>query len=461
MRSLISSLREAIVLLVADAAGLIGLFYFTHYLRTSLTGRAIPPDPLSLMWIAAVFLMTMYVFDVYRGVLRESTAKLVVRTSLAVLVAAGVVAILVYFLRPDLGNPLYWRGVLPVGTAMFLLWAIAWRKGVAAWTQSRTHHSRWLVLGYGPLAQCLWRDVGRNSGLGTLYFIEFGNEDTKSHPVSMPLPEGKVSAMAEFLKRSWTGVILATQLAPDDSVLRDLMQARLRGVRVYDLTDFYERFLFKLPVLNLRDGWLMLAHGFDLLHHTVELRTKRVVDVMLSFALMLALSPLMLVTAIAIKLDSKGPIFYCQMRTGLNGVTFSLYKFRTMVEDAEQSGARWAEKNDRRITRVGRLLRATHIDELPQLWNVLLGEMSFIGPRPERPDFNRELEEAIPYYDLRHLVKPGITGWAQVLYPYCASVKDAHEKLQYDLYYIKNYSVMLDLVILIRTLRVVLVGRGR
>ncbi len=149
------------------------------------------------------------------------------------------------------------------------------------------------------------------------------------------------------------------------------------------------------------------------------------------------------------------------MRTGLNGVTFTLYKFRTMVEDAEKFGARWAEKNDPRITRVGRLLRATRIDELPQLWNVLLGEMSFIGPRPERPDFNSELEAAIPYYDLRHLVKPGITGWAQVLYPYGASVEDAREKLQYDLYYIKNYSVMLDLVILIRTLRVVLVGHGR
>jgi exopolysaccharide biosynthesis polyprenyl glycosylphosphotransferase len=239
------------------------------------------------------------------------------------------------------------------------------------------------------------------------------------------------------------------------------MRARLRGVRIYDLVDFYERFLFKLPVLNLRDGWLILAHGFDLLHHTIQLRAKRVLDVLLSLALMLPLSPLMLVTAIVIKLDSKGPVFYRQLRTGLNGETFRLYKFRTMVEDAEKSGARWAKKNDPRITGVGRFLRAARIDELPQLWNVLLGEMSFIGPRPERPDFTNELEAAIPYYDLRHLVKPGITGWAQVLYPYGASIEDAREKLEYDLYYIKNYSVMLDLVILIRTVRVVLVGRGR
>ena len=270
-----------------------------------------------------------------------------------------------------------------------------------------------------------------------------------------------MSALPHFLERSWSGVILATERAPGNAILSELMRARLRGLRIYDLTDFYERFLFKLPVGDLRDSWLILAHGFDLLHHTVQLRAKRVIDVVLSLALMLMLSPLMLISAIAIKLDSKGPVFYWQMRIGLNGVTFKLYKFRTMVEDAEKSGARWAKKNDPRITRVGRLLRATRIDELPQLWNVLLGEMSFIGPRPERPDFNSELEAAIPYYDLRNLVKPGITGWAQVLYPYGSSVEDAREKLQYDLYYIKNYSVMLDLVILIRTLRVVLVGLGR
>src|SRR5262249_8066691 len=157
---------------------------------------------------------------------------------------------------------------------------------------------------------------------------------------------------------------------------------------------------------NLRASWLILAHGFDLLHHTVQLRAKRVIDLVLSFALMLVLSPLMLVTAIAIKLDTRGPVFYSQTRTGLSGVTFRLYKFRTMVEDAEKSGARWTKKDDPRITRVGRFLRSTRIDELPQLWNVLLGEMSFIGPRPERPDFNAALESAIPYYDLRHLVKP-------------------------------------------------------
>jgi sugar transferase (PEP-CTERM system associated) len=453
--SLLSNFREAVALLLADVAGILGLFSLTHFLRIG-QGR---PDLLSLSSLVGVFLLTMYVLDVYGGVLREGSIKLVVRTAFAVLIAAGVVASLVYIIKPAESNALYWRGVLPVGTAMFLVWAVVCRKIVAAWMQSRAP-GRWLVLGYGQLASCLWRDVGAKSGLGQLCFLNHGSEDAGS-TVNTPLPEGVVSDLPRFLERSWSGVILATEQAPGDATLSELMRARLSGVRIYDLTDFYERFLFKLPVLNLRDNWLILAHGFDLLHHTVQLRAKRLIDLVLSFALMLALSPLMLITAIAIKLDSKGPVFYRQTRTGLNGATFSLYKFRTMIEDAEKSGARWARKRDPRITRVGRLLRSTRIDELPQLWNVLLGEMSFIGPRPERPDFNTELEAAIPYYDLRHLVKPGVTGWAQVLYPYGSSVEDAREKLQYDLYYIKNYSVMLDFVILIRTLRTVLVGRGR
>ena len=455
--SLVSSFRESITLLFADVAGIVGLFSLAYFLQV---GEGMPSDSLSLVWIAAVFLLTMYVFDVYGGVLRESSTKLFVRTALAVLVSAGVVASLVYVLKPVESNALYWRSVLVVGTAMFLVWAVAWRSALAARMRSRKG-GRWLVLGYGELASRLWHDVSRTRGLGQFYFLRERSEDVRAKEIGMPGPEGTLLALPEFLERSWTGVVLATEEAPQDDMLSGLMRSRMRGLRVYDLTDFYERYLFKLPILNLRDHWLILAHGFDLLHHRIELRAKRVIDVLLSSSLMLAMVPLMVAIAVATKLDSKGPILYRQTRTGLNGMTFRLNKFRTMVEDAEPSGSRWAEPNDPRVTRVGRLLRAGRLDELPQLWNVLLGEMSFIGPRPERPDFNSKLEAAIPYYDLRHLVKPGITGWAQVLYPYGASVEDAREKLQYDLYYIKNYSVMLDIVILIRTLRVVLIGLGR
>jgi lipopolysaccharide/colanic/teichoic acid biosynthesis glycosyltransferase len=169
----------------------------------------------------------------------------------------------------------------------------------------------------------------------------------------------------------------------------------------------------------------------------------------------------MLVTALLIKIESPGDILFRQIRTGKDGEPFSIFKFRSMRSDAEKDGAQWASKNDQRVTRVGKFIRLTRIDELPQLLNIFRGEMSFIGPRPERPEFNTLLEKEIPYYEMRHLVNPGLTGWAQVLYPYGASVEDSKEKLQYELYYIKNYSLLLDLQIVLKTVGVVLLGRGR
>jgi exopolysaccharide biosynthesis polyprenyl glycosylphosphotransferase len=176
---------------------------------------------------------------------------------------------------------------------------------------------------------------------------------------------------------------------------------------------------------------------------------------------MLIASPIILITAIMIKLDSEGSILFTQTRTGQYGESFTIYKFRSMKIDAEANGAKWAEKNDPRITKVGNFIRKTRIDEIPQLWNVLIGDMSFIGPRPERPEFDGQLEKKIPYYRLRYLVKPGLTGWAQVNYNYAASIEDTKEKIMYDLYYIKNYSFLLDMRIILRTIRIVLFQKGR
>ncbi|MBE7438743.1 MAG: sugar transferase [Spirochaetales bacterium] len=243
--------------------------------------------------------------------------------------------------------------------------------------------------------------------------------------------------------------------------IHDLLQLRLQGVRVFDLPDFYEEYLRKLPIHTLQEDWIALGQGFSLIHNLAELRIKYFTDFLLASMLLIVSGPILLVFAILIRLESRGPVIYRQVRNGLRGMPFTVYKFRSMRVDAESGGARWAEKNDPRVTRIGRFMRATRIDELPQLWNVLRGEMSFIGPRPERPEFNSLLEKEIPYYRLRHLVRPGLTGWAQVMYPYGASVADAVEKLQYDLYYIKNYSLLLDVYILLRSLRVVIYAAGR
>ena len=211
----------------------------------------------------------------------------------------------------------------------------------------------------------------------------------------------------------------------------------------------------------MKHGWFVQGGGFYLLQNKIGLKIKRIIDIVLSIVFIIILSPLMLITGILVKLDSSGPVIYTQLRVGLNGKCFYIYKIRSMINNAESEGVSWAEDDDPRITRVGRFIRKTRIDELPQLLNVLKGDMSFIGPRPERSEFIKKLVNEIPYYDLRHLVLPGITGWAQVMYPYGASVEDAREKLEYDLFYIKDYSLLLDFAILMKTLRIMLWQRGR
>jgi exopolysaccharide biosynthesis polyprenyl glycosylphosphotransferase len=239
-----------------------------------------------------------------------------------------------------------------------------------------------------------------------------------------------------------------------------LLECKLQGIAVYDAVDCYERVAGKVWLEGLRPDLLVYGTGFRPVGFYVRL--KRVLDVTLAALLALVTAPVVLLVSIAIKLESAGPVLYIQQRMGLNGRSFRLFKFRTMREDAEsQSGPVWSSEQDERITTVGRFLRKYRIDEIPQVFNILRGEMSFIGPRPERPHFVDMLQQRIDYYDLRQYVKPGITGWAQVMYTYGASVEDSYEKLQYDLYYLKHMSLRLDLKILCRTVMVVMQGRGR
>ena len=216
----------------------------------------------------------------------------------------------------------------------------------------------------------------------------------------------------------------------------------------------------RLPLSQITDEWLLETEGFNLNTRGSLRRLKRAFDVCVSIAIFLITAPIMLLTAIAIRLESKGPVIYKQDRVGLFEKEFTVYKFRSMRTDAEKNGAVWAKEHDDRITRVGRFIRKVRIDELPQLWNVLKGDMSFIGPRPERMTFVKKLKEDIPYYSLRHTVKPGLTGWAQVCYPYGASEEDSRHKLEYDLYYIKNMSILLDITIVLKTIGVVLFPKG-
>jgi exopolysaccharide biosynthesis polyprenyl glycosylphosphotransferase len=240
-----------------------------------------------------------------------------------------------------------------------------------------------------------------------------------------------------------------------------LTRLRFNGIQVYSLLDFCMRASEELPLEILNEFWLCVADGFDLLQARLFRRVKRLTDILLASVGLLAALPFLLLTAIAIRLDSAGPVLFRQRRVGWMGRPFELLKFRSMQVGAEKDGAaRWAAPEDPRVTAVGRVLRKIHFDELPQMINILRGQMSFVGPRPERPEFVGPLSESINFYHLRHYVLPGVTGWAQVNYPYGASLEDARRKLQYDLYYVCNASPLLDLRTMLRTARVVLFQQG-
>ena len=239
-----------------------------------------------------------------------------------------------------------------------------------------------------------------------------------------------------------------------------LLRLKTTGVHVTDISDFLERETGRIDLDTVRPSWLIFSDGFSSGRHLSTI-VKRGFDLLVSGLLLTISAPIILITAILVKIDSPGPAFYRQTRVGRYGTTFEILKLRSMREDAEAGGAAiWAQKGDPRVTRVGRIIRLIRVDELPQMWTVLKGDMSFVGPRPERPEFVAELERQLPYYAERHMVKPGITGWAQINYPYGASLEDARNKLEYDLYYTKNYSPFLDLLIILQTLRVLLWAEG-
>ena len=251
------------------------------------------------------------------------------------------------------------------------------------------------------------------------------------------------------------------KLLRDPKITEKLLQYKLEGLQYYNYLEFYETYENKLPISHLSPKWFLENTGFEIYHNNFNLKAKRLLDLLFALLIGIFAAPVIVLAAIIVKLESKGPIFFIQERIGEGNKKFNIAKFRSMTTDAEKDGPQWASKNDNRVTKFGKIMRATRIDELPQLWNVLRGEMSFVGPRPEREYFIQQLEKEIPYYNLRHTVKPGLTGWAQVMYPYGASVEDAYRKLQYDLYYIKHHSIPFDVKVLLKTVTIVIFGKGR
>ncbi len=425
-------------------------------------------DNLMIEWGAHAFSLTIifsfYIFDLFRPKI-ERRVVTVLFEMFAALVCANILFFLVrWTFYSSIGvapRTFIWSQHL-LTLFIFLIWATAVRGVLASVFRRERRKIKWLIVGTNECLQILWADLKRIPFPGRLVcLVDSRSSQTSDGSASSVSAVGTWADLDQYLKEQWTGVVYAGGQGLPDSIAQTLMKARLQGQSVIDLADFYEQIWNKVPVFYLKNQWFVLSQGFQLLHDPFGLKVKRVLDIIIASSLLIPALPLMLFGALLIRFESAGPIIFRQVRSGEGGRPFTIFKFRTMVQDAEKNGAQWAQKNDARITRIGKMLRLTRIDELPQLFNVIRGDMSFVGPRPERPEFDETLEAQIPFYNLRHLLKPGITGWAQVNYQYGASVDDAREKLQYDLFYLKNYSFWLDFQVVLRTIRVVLAAAGR
>jgi sugar transferase (PEP-CTERM system associated) len=334
------------------------------------------------------------------------------------------------------------------------------RAFVSHFTSGEVPRSRILVFGTGPAALAVSETLRTSEpDIDIVGFVAGPNETTAAVPFDKVLPlQSTLLALANELRISEI-VVALTERRAGSMPLRQLLDCKASGIRVHDLNTHFEKTLGQIRIDYLNAGWLIFGDGFN--QGAWRSLVKRTFDVFCSILLLLVSAPVMLLAALVVRLESPGPIFYRQERTGQGGKPFSVIKFRSMRNDAERDGRPvWASANDARVTRFGAVMRKLRIDELPQLFNVLRGDMSLVGPRPERPFFVEQLTQEIPFYALRHSIKPGVTGWAQVRYPYGATVEDSLQKLQYDLYYVKNHTLLVDLVVLMETVGVVLTGKG-
>ena len=406
--------------------------------------------------VAALCLLCLYYNDLYNLTVVRSTRGVFIRLGQAGGTARILIG-LVYLALPSLAIG---DGVLLPAAMTCLAGILVWRVAFNHITRLHSFGERMLIIGTDAAARTVVRQVLAQQDF-PYQVVGFIDDDPARMGESV-VNRRVVGTSADIAAVVAAGNVDLIVVALNDRrgrlPARELLEMKMRGVRVEDVNALYERLTGKLLVEDLRPSWLIFSDGVRASRLTRQ--TKRVFDVLLAIAGVVLASPLMLLTALAVWLESGAPVLYRQDRVGENGGVFTLYKFRSMRKDAETGVPIWAGAVDHRVTRVGRFIRQTRLDELPQLWNVLRGDMSFVGPRPERPFFVSQLSAQIPWYDQRHAVKPGITGWAQVRYRYAASMDDALEKLRYDLYYVKHLSLAFDLTILFDTVKVVLLSKG-
>jgi sugar transferase (PEP-CTERM system associated) len=450
-----------ILLIIAEAILVYGAIIAAVYLRVGMEGAQFELIEKNGYWKAAVAgffcLAAFYLFDLYDFLAMHDRRQLVLR----LVQALGLAWIALAFSFYTFPSLMLGRGVSLIALPLALGLMVSWRVSIHWFLGHPDFGERILIVGSGDLAVEVAREVLNRPDAGYRIVGFVGNDaELLGKSLINPRVIGLTEQLDEIVKReNIDRIVVAMGERRGQLPTNKLLQLSLAGeVNIEEGASFYERITNRVSLNMLRPSWLIF---------TSRGRQKRLSGVARSavhwfVALVGAIFslPIVIVTAILIKLESRGPVFYRQERVGKNGRTFVLAKFRSMRVDAEQDGPVWAQKGDSRTTRVGRVIRKIRVDEIPQFWNILKGEMSFVGPRPERPHFVAQLAEEIPFYEQRHLIAPGLTGWAQIKYPYGASIEDARQKLQYDLFYIKNHSLLLDAVIMFETIKIILFGRG-
>jgi sugar transferase (PEP-CTERM system associated) len=438
----------------------LGLVLLVAWLAVALQAgsvdRALPLAGTHVVSFAACMFVISSASGLYESAVSASPGRSVARALIVLMIALPLTYLIFGLLPASFVNREAVQLSMVAGVSALILRRAYLSHSLAA-TAGRT---RILIFGAGPAA----RDVGaalRKADPNALIvgFVAGPNEREPSVGAHEILPmRGTLPELAGQLDVDEI-VVALTERRAGSMPLRQLLDCKVSGTKVYDLATHFEKTLGQIRVDYLNASWLIFGDGFN--QGAMRTAVKRVFDIVSASVLLLLSAPVMALTAICIKLESPGPVFYRQERVGLNSRGFSIAKFRSMRTDAEKDGRPvWAAAKDNRVTRVGQMIRRLRIDELPQLFNVLRGDMSLVGPRPERPFFVDQLTHELPFYSLRHSVKPGVTGWAQVRYPYGATVEDSLEKLQFDLYYVKNHTLFLDLVVLVETVAVVLTGKG-
>lgn len=420
------------------------LSYDTHLLKTSL--------------ITGSYIITFYYFNLYSPELFRPGRQMVIKLLQASTVGS-ILLFSIYFIFPDLKT---WRGILLLNILILPPLFLGWRILLSKWMHVKLTSRRVLIIGSGELAKRIGSEIFNNHDEHGLRLFGFIDDDPVKLGQSIVNP-GVIGGYGDITRivntENIDSIIVALHDRRAKLPMSALLDCKLKGVSIEEGETFNERMTGKIPLDHLKPSWVVFSDGFKSLRSKKLL--KRVFDISVSTVGLIFSAPVMLITAVLIKLESEGPVMYKQLRVGEHGKEFSIYKFRSMRQDAETgTGPVWAKTDDDRITRIGRNIRKLRIDELPQLINVIKGDMSFVGPRPERAYFINKLKEVIPYYEMRNVVKPGVTGWAQIKYPYGATFNDALEKLQYDIYYIKNMSPLLDIMIFFWTIKVVLTGKG-